>query len=238
MQRFGNIRTITQVNLITRRRENEWALKNASSYPIESRAFALRLNRFWEETRNQSFESKVLFSSKCTPCTFQWVCWNMVLSNSPESFGHSFSTMICFLFSFCRYVEISWWLDGVLQTVIGTLGVLINILALPILFSKRMKSVFNCLLTILLVMETFFILSTCFETFRWVVFLVPLLRLRLQMYLVGQNYFIKYHLILSSEDEKKLESTVFFVLKAFLCYRMKKIGEFMNPFEYVLGMSS
>lgn len=58
------------------------------------------------------------------------------------------------------------------------------------------------------------------------------------MYLVGQNYFIKYHLILSSEDEKKLESTVFFVLKAFLCYRMKKIGEFMNPFEYVLGMSS
>ena len=65
-------------------------------------------------------------------------------------------------------MEISWWVDGVLQTVIGSMGILINILALPILFSNRMKSVFNCLLTILLVMETFFILSTCFETFRYV----------------------------------------------------------------------
>ena len=52
------------------------------------------------------------------------------------------------------------------QTAIGALGVLINILALPILFSRRLRSVFNCLLTILLVMETLFIVSTVVETFR------------------------------------------------------------------------
>ena len=67
-----------------------------------------------------------------------------------------------------RYVDISWWLDGVFQMAIGAFGVFINTLALPILFSKRLKSVFNCMLTILLVMETLFILATCYETFRQV----------------------------------------------------------------------
>ncbi len=137
-------------------------------------------------------------------------------------------------------MDISWWLDGVLQTAVGGLGVLINLVrnlmprfcakprtlqcllyhctnifilvgrpihvlhdtvtrqiapflflcsgidekteareqhsfclrflqaALPVLFSRRMRSVFNCLLTMLLVMETLFIMSTCFETYRCV----------------------------------------------------------------------
>ena len=52
------------------------------------------------------------------------------------------------------------------QCGVAGMGILINLLALPVLLSKRLKSVFNCLLTMLLVMETLFILFTCLETFR------------------------------------------------------------------------
>eukprot|EP00095_Tigriopus_kingsejongensis_P007774 snap_masked-scaffold154_size301342-processed-gene-2.15 protein:Tk07774 transcript:snap_masked-scaffold154_size301342-processed-gene-2.15-mRNA-1 annotation:"GJ15814" len=95
---------------------------------------------------------------------FNGTAYQDVLEDLQESFhcGQGSATFEQLI----RYVDISWWLDGVFQLAIGALGVLINILALPILFSKRMKSVFNCLLTILLVMETLFILATCYETFR------------------------------------------------------------------------
>ena len=52
------------------------------------------------------------------------------------------------------------------QCGVAGMGILIYLLALPVLLSKRLKSVFNCLLTMLLVMETLFILFTCLETFR------------------------------------------------------------------------
>lgn len=64
------------------------------------------------------------------------------------------------------FVDVSWWLDRVAQNALGAIGLFINCLALPVLLSKRLKSVFNCLLTILLFTESIFIVCTCLATLR------------------------------------------------------------------------
>ena len=65
------------------------------------------------------------------------------------------------------YVDISWWLDFVCQTSIASLGVFLSLLVLPILFStKRIKSVFNCLVALLVMVQTLFIIFTLCETLR------------------------------------------------------------------------
>lgn len=41
------------------------------------------------------------------------------------------------------YRDLSWWLEGVAELLIGVTGVVCNCIAIPILCSKKMSSIFN-----------------------------------------------------------------------------------------------
>ena len=41
------------------------------------------------------------------------------------------------------YVAVSWWLEGVIQITLGCFGFVANAVAIPILLSKEMSSIFN-----------------------------------------------------------------------------------------------
>ena len=113
---------------------------------------------------------------KATVVPFNWTLFDLMSSiprsgGLPDAFSDLEQNFHCgnnsaTLSQLIQYVAISWWVDGILQTVAAVLGVLIFLLVTPILLSRRMRSVFNCLVTILLFMQTVFILSTCFETLR------------------------------------------------------------------------
>ncbi len=64
------------------------------------------------------------------------------------------------------YTTVSWWLDGLLQTLLGSIGFLANALAIPILCSKEMNSIFNKLLVFLAVFDNFYIVCSVLEGLR------------------------------------------------------------------------
>lgn len=64
------------------------------------------------------------------------------------------------------YRTISWLFENVLQTVVGISGLLANSLAVPILCSREMNSIFNRLLVLLAVFDNFYILCSVLEAMR------------------------------------------------------------------------
>ena len=58
--------------------------------------------------------------------------------------------------------NVSWLFENVLQTGVGLAGIMANTLAIPILCSKEMSSIFNRLLVLLAIYDNFYILC------RWV----------------------------------------------------------------------
>ena len=54
----------------------------------------------------------------------------------------------------------SFWIEGVLQFIVGFLGIVANLTALPILCGPRLRSVFNRLLASLLVLHIMYIILT------------------------------------------------------------------------------
>ena len=58
--------------------------------------------------------------------------------------------------------HISYWIEGVLQNILGVLGVISNLAVIPILCSNSgdMKSIFNRLLMFLLLLHTFYIATS------------------------------------------------------------------------------
>ena len=64
------------------------------------------------------------------------------------------------------YYTFSWWMDGVIQIVLGSLGFLANAVAIPILLSKEMSSVFNRCLTCLAIFDNIFIVCSILEAIR------------------------------------------------------------------------
>ncbi|TRY69587.1 hypothetical protein TCAL_05231 [Tigriopus californicus] len=64
------------------------------------------------------------------------------------------------------YFFVAWWLEGVIQIVLGCLGFIANSMAIPILLSKEMSSIFNRLLTCLAVFDNIFIVCSVLEAFR------------------------------------------------------------------------
>ena len=60
-----------------------------------------------------------------------------------------------------EYIEhVSFWIEGVAQFAIGIFGITTNLLMIPILSSHSMKSIFNRLLTCLLIIHTIYIITT------------------------------------------------------------------------------
>lgn len=64
------------------------------------------------------------------------------------------------------YHTISWLFENVLQTGVGIAGLMANLLAIPILCSKEMSSIFNRLLVLLAVYDNFYILCSVIEAKR------------------------------------------------------------------------
>ena len=64
------------------------------------------------------------------------------------------------------YQNIAWWLEYVLQSVIGVAGIIANTMAIPVLCCKDMYSIFNRLLIFLAIFDNFFIICQILEAKR------------------------------------------------------------------------
>ena len=67
---------------------------------------------------------------------------------------------------YALYEMFAWWTEGVIQIVLGSLGFLANAVAVPILLSKEMSSVFNRCLTCLAIFDNVFIVCSILEAIR------------------------------------------------------------------------
>ena len=63
--------------------------------------------------------------------------------------------------------SVSFWTEGVFQFTIGIIGITFNILAIPILSSKKMRNVFNKLLISLLVLHSIYICCVLLTKAMW-----------------------------------------------------------------------
>ena len=63
--------------------------------------------------------------------------------------------------------HVSFWVEDVCQLTIGLIGIISNIIAIPTLCSREMKSIFNKLLICLLVLHTIFISGVLLTQTMW-----------------------------------------------------------------------
>ena len=61
----------------------------------------------------------------------------------------------------------SFWMEGVCQFVLGTIGIISNLLAIPILCHKRMNTIFSKLLICLLVLHTVYLCCVLLIEVMW-----------------------------------------------------------------------
>ena len=71
------------------------------------------------------------------------------------------------MFEFEDVHSFSFWMEGVCQFPIGIVGIISNVLAIPILCSSCMKSIFNRLLICLLILHTVYICSVLLTETMW-----------------------------------------------------------------------
>ena len=64
------------------------------------------------------------------------------------------------------YMDFSYWTENVVQSVIGVVGITTNTIAIPILISRDMLSIFNCLLMFLAIFDNIFIICQLLEAQR------------------------------------------------------------------------
>ena len=64
------------------------------------------------------------------------------------------------------YETISWWMEGVIQIVINVIGIIANLLAIPVLLSRKLTNVFNRTLAILAIFDAIFNLCDILESVR------------------------------------------------------------------------
>ena len=64
------------------------------------------------------------------------------------------------------YMVFSYWTENVIQTIIGVVGIASNSIAIPVLCSRKMSSIFNRLLMVLAIFDNFFIICQLLEARR------------------------------------------------------------------------
>ena len=64
------------------------------------------------------------------------------------------------------YTHFSWWTEYVIQSIIGVAGIAANTVAIPVLCSREMNSIFNRLLMFLAIFDNFFIICQMLEAKR------------------------------------------------------------------------
>ena len=65
-----------------------------------------------------------------------------------------------------RYANIEWVLDGVVNIVICSIGIVANLLSIPVLLSKRITNVFYRTLAVLALFDTIFLVCDLLESIR------------------------------------------------------------------------
>ena len=65
-----------------------------------------------------------------------------------------------------NYEKFAWWVEGIGQTTVGGIGFLANCVAIPILCSKEMSSIFNRLLTCLAIFDNTYLICSLVEGVR------------------------------------------------------------------------
>ena len=65
-----------------------------------------------------------------------------------------------------RYANLEWWLDGVANIVVCSLGIISNLLAVPVLLSRRLTNVFYRTLAILALFDIIFLACDLLESVR------------------------------------------------------------------------
>jgi len=64
------------------------------------------------------------------------------------------------------YYSLAWWMDGLVQIIMGLVGLAGNSMAVPILLSKKLNSIFNRILVFLAVFDNIFIFCSILEAIR------------------------------------------------------------------------
>ena len=64
------------------------------------------------------------------------------------------------------YSEFAWWMEGIGQMTVGGIGFLANCIAIPILCSKEMSSIFNRLLTCLAIFDNTYLICSLVDGVR------------------------------------------------------------------------
>ena len=65
------------------------------------------------------------------------------------------------------YDHLEFWLTGVLVMLIGSIGLIGNSIAIPLLFSKHLDSIFNRILVCLAITDNVFITTCLLEALRY-----------------------------------------------------------------------
>ncbi len=65
-----------------------------------------------------------------------------------------------------KYENVAWWIEGVVLIIIGVMGFISNLIAIPILVSRHMSNVFNRTLAFLAIADTAFIVLDILESLR------------------------------------------------------------------------
>jgi hypothetical protein len=63
--------------------------------------------------------------------------------------------------------NVLFWIEGVFQIIVGVIGIVSNLVAIPILCSPSMKSIFNKLLICLLILHTIYICGVISKGMIW-----------------------------------------------------------------------
>ena len=64
------------------------------------------------------------------------------------------------------YSDFAWWVEGIGQMTVGGIGFLANCIAIPILCSKEMSSIFNRLLTCLAIFDNTYLICSLVDGVR------------------------------------------------------------------------
>ena len=65
-----------------------------------------------------------------------------------------------------RYKELEWWVDGVVIIVISSVGIISNLLSIPVLLSRQLTNVFYRTLASLALFDTIFLICDLLESIR------------------------------------------------------------------------
>ena len=65
-----------------------------------------------------------------------------------------------------QYIQFSYWTEYILQYMMGVVGIISNTIAIPVLCSREMKNIFNCLLMTLAVFDNLLIMCQMSEARR------------------------------------------------------------------------